>query len=540
MKQKIPFLAQKKLGRYLQSLDSVRFKESDKYMSESQAKIDVFVSLMFGRTITIGEHQFLDSFGLLNNAFDLLKAFQSLTPFDRDQVKHIFPFQLYFRNNYKTLNGLIAEKLGDPKYELSLWNGISSLEEDEMIQRRAEIRKKILDNRFKYEYDNLIPDDDYDAAMKLHAVHDKFEQGEQNQLFTLYGENSVDFTSYNGLLTKGIETICSWSESDLDFQLKRQKEIEKNGYEITRILKPSLISHTLKLINMLKTLTLKGLQDNNRSNIRIGNVIENNKDTLIKFKNFVDDKFIYEGILEIYDSLYNSSIAKASFAHSESVSSARDFSENPYIIAANSLVTMVKNEITDQAEIEGKYFNPPWIQDTNLLADSCILNKKMLLSMPWENVWHAYLDKNWRDSVSNLNNILIKWDNLINNPTTKEQEYVNTENKLNEAYEKHVENISNILKKSGWDFLKEQKNIKLAFTILPEVGSVAAERIASYIIGNVTLDLFWEETLPSILPATIGAGTAVELEYVKESIGRLLSKGYIRKTFARIIDKKDL
>jgi hypothetical protein len=74
----ILFAPSQDLGRYLQSLDSVRFAESDPDACTTHAHVETLVSLLFGQTIPIGEHQFLDSEGFLTSAENLIESLESV------------------------------------------------------------------------------------------------------------------------------------------------------------------------------------------------------------------------------------------------------------------------------------------------------------------------------------------------------------------------------------------------------------------------------------------------------------------------------
>jgi hypothetical protein len=534
MASKIGFIQNKDLGRYLQSLDSVRFIESDPLACRVQAKLEVFTSLMLGRTIPIGEHQFIDSYGLLSNAYHLLKALEDEVPkTDQSAIRHIFPFQLFFRSEYKNIDGLIATKLGDPAYKLSLWHSLSESDNEKMVGYRTAIRQKIEENSFKYEEDDLVPTNDYEAAQMLHKVRDHFMRGERGEISTLYGANLTGYAPYLGLMKDGVDKICSWSVKDLNRQLRLQKRLADSGLYGTELLDPDVKNQALELIRALIKLRKAGLNISNRSHIRIGSLKVNKrgKEETKKPIEIVDNEHKFEGILEIFDSLYNSSIAKACLSHSESVSTARSVHENQYVQAAIALSTMAKNEITDQAELEGEYFNPSWIQDLSFDLGASSKASRLLDSMPWKHVWEAFLDSNWRNSVSNLNQVLLQWDNIINNPSTSEQKYMDITYELDDAYNKHLENVSRIVAQSGWSFVKERKTNRLVIKFLPWAAGVSARGAAKLFLGNVGLDAFWEETLAESAAAAVGGA----IHKIIEPVGRWVTKGYIRKTFARLV-----
>lgn len=533
MNNKIGFIQSMDLGRYLQSLDSVRFLESDFDACKAQAKLEIFTSLMLGRTIPVGEHQFIDSYGLLLNAYGLLEALEGLPPSDRKQIEHIFPFQLYFRSEYKTLDGLIATKLGDPTYKLSLWQSLSEPDNPKMSQARNEIKKRIEEDVFKYEDDDLVPSKDREAAKMLHKVRDHFLRGEREQIFTPHGAKTTGFAPYIGLLEAGISKISSWTKMDLNNQIKYQAKLVDNGIAAAEILEPDLRGAAVEIIKTLIYLKQIGLKTNNRSHVRIGDatVTIRGKEKVMKFREVINNDPVYEAILEIFDSLYNASIAKSCSAHSESVSSARSVTDNDYVRAAMALSTMAKNEITDQADLKGEYFNPPWMHDLRFNLGRSSKVNLLFDSMPWKHVWESYMDTKWRDTVSKLNHVLLKWDNLIDNPTTSEQKYIDITHELDDVYDAHIENVSRILAQSGWNFSKTQKTNQMVIKFLPWAGGLAAKAVAKLVIGQVGLDPFWEETVPD----TIGAAVGLGVNKIIEPTGKWVTKGYIRKTFARLV-----
>lgn len=528
----IQFIQSKNLGRYLYSLDSVRFLESNLDASKAQAKLEVFSSLMLGRTIPVGEHQFIDSYGLLDCAYELLTTLEELPRTERSQIEHIFPFQLFFRKDYKTIDGLVAAKLGDPNYKLSLW---TSLNEAGPILRK-QIKKRIEDGTFKWEEDDLVLPGDKEAARMLHKIRDRFSRGERSQVFTLYGENTVDTAPYIGLLEAGITTICKWSRRHLVSQSRYQSKLVKQGLVTgeVEVLPQDLVDPACELIESLKKLKELGLKIDNRSDIRIGALSQKGRETNKKFKEIVDNDSIYEGILEIFDSLYNTSISKSCQAHSESSSSARSVTHHPHVRAALALSVMAKDEITDQASLEGKYFNPPWKQDYQFNFNEPSKASLLFESMPWKHVWESYFDEKWRASVSNLNLVLAKWDHLMNNPTSSVKEYMDIALELEDAESEHIANISRILAHSGWKFFKEQKTNRNIVGFVPWAAGVTSGAIAKLVISQVGIDPFWEETIPESIAALAGVGTGK----LVEPTGQWITKGYIRKTFARLIEAK--
>lgn len=533
MHKRIDFIENADMGRYLQSLDSVRFLESDFEACSAQAKIEIFTSLMLGRTIPVGEHQFIDSYGLLQNAHAILESLEKLPRSERIGVEHIFPFQLFFRSEYKSLDGLIATKLGDPHYKLSLWQSLGEPDNPKMAEARIEIKKRIEAGSFKYEDDDFVPSGDREAAAMLHKVRNHFLQGEREQIFTLYGNRTSGYAPYVGLLESGIAKICSWTKKDLDSQIRYQAELKDNGIVATDVLEPELKEPATEIIKTLLRLRKLGLIAGNRSHIRIGSaqIRIRGRETLKNFTEIVGNNLLYEAILEIFDTLYNTSIAKACAAHSESVSPARSIVNNIYVRAASALAAMAKNEITEYSELKGSYFNPSWIQGLAFDVGNGSGVNAMLNSMPWDHVWRAYLDSGWRHTLSELNQALSEWDKLVNEPTTSAQKYMDMTYRLDGAYEAHIQNIGRILRDSGWKFAKDGKTNQTVIRFLPWAAGVSAAAMAKLVIGQVGIDPFWEETIPE----SIGVGAGLQVSRVIEPAGKWITAGYIRRTFARMV-----
>ena len=524
----------KSFSRYLQSLDSVRFNESDKEACISQSKFEVFTALLLGLSIPIGEQQFIDSYGFLTNACDILESKKKLPMNERKKIDNIFPFQLVFREEYKTIDGLIAEKLGNPDYKLSLWNALGKSDNEDMVQKRIKIREKIENGNFQFENDELIPHSDIETAKKLNMVRKMFMEGEIGLSTTIYGEKITNYTHYNGLLEKGIKKITSYTEDDLSYQLELQRRRLESGFATYNLLEPNNVDQAIELINILNNLKDLGLGINNRSSIRIG-FIEGNeysKEKIVKFIDYINNEQKYEGILEVFDFLYNSTLAKSCFAHSESISTARNINENKYVEAALAISTMAKNEITDQAQIKGDYFNPPWLQNLNFSINSSQNTKRLIESVPWEKIWEAYIDPDWQNSVTDLNRVVDKWDSLINTPTTSKNEYWDIKHELSDVYDKHIEIISDKIKNECWNFIKDKKSGDYIIEYTPEFVGISAGVASKMIIGQFDMDIFWEATIP-LLSASAARIAAKKLI---NPIGQWITKGYIRKTFARLVD----
>ena len=66
---------------------------------------------------------------------------------------------------------------------------------------------------------------------------------------------------------------------------------------------------------------------------------------------------------------------------------------------------------------------------------------------------------------------------------------------------------------------------------LPFAAALSAKAVAKLVISQVGLDQIWEETISDVIVAAVGGGVSK----VIEPIGQWITKGYIRKTFARLV-----
>ncbi len=151
MDSPISFASSQVLGRYLQSLDSVRFAEADRDASKIHAQVETFISLLFGQTIPIGEHQFLDFEGFLSSAKSLIDSLDSLEDRDHERVIKMFPFRLGIRSMYRNVDDLIAKKLSDVGYKLSGWHRLGQIDDEEMNERRLKIKDRFLAGLYPFE-----------------------------------------------------------------------------------------------------------------------------------------------------------------------------------------------------------------------------------------------------------------------------------------------------------------------------------------------------------------------------------------------------
>ncbi len=526
MESPIPLATNQDLGRYLQSLDSVRFAESDSKACIIQARAELLASLLFGQTVPIGEHQFLDSDGFITSAVDLIRSLNSIdNPKDRRKVESIFPFRVGIRAEFSTIDNLIAKKLGDVNYKLSRWQRL-----DKMHEVRNEIKKKYEKGNFKFEnLFDMVPVEEQEAVEELKLVRDRFRGGEKGQILTLYNKPTVIIAGQIGLLHRGLEEIISWNDSDLHHRVELQEELRKKGYEPKDEFDPDLIKPAVELIERLRALHNAGISFENRSNVR------RNQES----RNVIPESNKFDAILEIYDSLYNTSIAKAVESHSESVSSARNIQDNIYLRAALALTTLAVNRITSrksehtrQSTGLGKF---QWMHNTNFGVLKASKEELVLAQMPWQVVWQAYLDPNWQKSLSRLNNAFVEWDKLMEKPTRSPDEFMGAEHKLDDAISRHTENMTKLLSGSILQLHKDSKTGDIVFDLASTIGPaviIGAEFVMSRLGFTLPAGTYtWTATTIPV----VGMLTKYSFPYSKA----WRTNGRIRKMFQKIYNPTD-
>ncbi|MBU1934455.1 hypothetical protein KKF04_00205 [Patescibacteria group bacterium] len=463
-------------GRYLQSLDSVRFAESDSNALVVQARVELLTSLLFGQTIPIAEHQFLDSNGFIPNAVKLIESLKLIDdPRDRSIVESIFPFRVGIRSELMPIDNFIALKLGDTNYQLSKW---------EKLNKKPEIRLKIKkmheENRFKFNnLYTLLPDQEIEIN-ELKMVRDRFLYGEKDGAFqTFYGTPTIMIAEKVPLLQFGFEEITKLDESLLYNEIEQQQEMVNQGIEPSAYIEPELFFPCIELITLIKELKKANLQFNNRTSIR--------KDTHIS-RAIVPDEKKFGAILEIFDRLYNSAAAEAVQSYSEEVSSARDF-DDIYIQAGTSLAELAISKIPLANNIAvGKTeqeVDLHWEIDTdfNVLHNSKV--KIAMSNIPWEVVWYAYLDEGWKKSLNELNLRFDEVDNLLNHPTDDVDLLISARNHLDDAVSAHIENISRLLKGSIIKMNKDLKTGETFVSVSTDTVSVASTVAATFIVSSM-------------------------------------------------------
>ena len=372
-------------GRYLQALDSVRFAESDSNALVIQARVELFVSLLFGQTVPIGEHQFLDSDGFITNAVNLIESQKTIDdPKDRRKIETIFPFRVGIRAAFSNIDNFIAIKLGDVNYKLSRWGNL-----DEMHGVRNQIKKKHEDGSFEFDdLYNLLPGES-DSIDELRVIRDRFRGGVVGKFHTYYRKSTVMVAPQVPLLSRGLREITRWNEAFLLDEINLTQRLGVNGYEPREMFDPNLINPAIELVEILKSLSNDGISFENRSHVR--------KEEFGARK-IVPEENKFGAILEIYDRLYNSAAANAVGSHSEAVSSARDIQDD-YIKAASLLADLAINEITtsennNTGQTSGVR-DLQWAHNTNFGVLKDTKEELILEKMPWNIIWQAYLDPKW-------------------------------------------------------------------------------------------------------------------------------------------------
>jgi hypothetical protein len=465
-------------GRYLQSLDSVRFAESDSEALYVQARVELLVSLLFGQTIPIGEHQFLDSSGFIPNAVEFIKSLEIVdNPRDRMLVESIFPFRVGIRSVYMPIDNFIATKLGDTGYQLSKWDKLNK-----MPEIRLKIKKLHEENNFTFDdLYTLLPDQEIEIN-ELKLLRDRFLHGEEGGAFhTYYQSPTVMEAQQVPLLSNGLEELCNLDEALLYAEIDEQRKLLDQGIEPNAYIEPELYSACVELIHLLKELKVAGLLLNNRSSIR--------KDAHISRK-IVPDPSKFGAILEIFDRLYNSAAAEAVHAYSEEISSARDF-DDTYIRAGISLAELAISKIPHTDCLGKTYPNSKeefhWTIDTDFSVLHNLKTEISLKKIPWEVVWYAYLDISWKKSLNELNSRLSDFDHLLNHPTDNVDALISAHKYLDDAISTHVENISRLLEGSLIKIHKDSKTGETFVGISTDIVTVASSFAASYVVTNFGL-----------------------------------------------------
>ncbi len=508
-------------GRYLQSLDSVRFSKSELYLDPNalkiHARIEMIIGLLFGQTIPIGEHQFLDSDGFIPNAVELIKSLESIDDQDdRRTVESIFPFRVGIRSELLPIDNFIALKLGDTGYRLSRWEKLNGLPD-----KRKEINR--LHGKGKFEFNDLytiLPDQENDIK-ELEAIRKRFLYGEQGGAFhTLYKTPTIMTAGRVPLLPLGLKELTKLDKSSLDAEIEKQEILINQGIEPSAYIDPVLIPPCIKLIEQLKNLENEGLLFNNRSSIR--------NETEITSK-VISDRKELEPLLEIFDRLYNTAAATATESYSNVVSSARDF-DDINIRAATALAELAISKVPTADFVTGEpeqdaHLN--WEMDT----DFSVLHKSkveaVMKDIPWEVVWHAYLDENWKKSLDNLNSRYGQMDYLLNHPTDNINQIESARCYLDEAISTHIDNISRCLKDSVVKIYQGSKAGQMLVSILTNTGSAAA----TYAIGNT--DITSAVEVGVAVGLIIKLGDPIIKPYIP-NIAAWNTSGQIRRTLKRV------
>lgn len=521
MESPITFSPKQDLGRYLQSLDSVRYAESDSIALRVQARVELFASLLFGQTVPIGEHQFLDSDGFIESAVDLIDSQKSIdNANDRRGVEGIFPFRVGIREAYSTIDNFIAIKLGDVNYKLSRWQSL-----DRKHEVRNEIKRRHEEGRFEFDDLYKMLPAERDAIDELRLVRDRFIGGEEGKFTTLYQTPTVSIAQQVPLLPRGLSEIVKWDEAFLSDQVDLRHKPGVGDIETRELFEPNLMAPAIELLERIRALDNAGVTFDNRSHIRRS---ESNSRAIVPEEN------LFGAILEIYDRLYNSAAAKAVDSHSEGVSSARNVQDD-FIRAASALADLAIRYVTTIWDIKTSKSSdlekPQWVHETDFGAMSETKEELVLSKMPWRIIWEAYLDPDWRRSLSRLNNAFLKWDSLIETPTWNPAEIMGVEHELDDAISRHVDNMTKLLSGSILQMHRESKTGKIVFDIVSTVGPAAAIG-AQYVMNK--LGIIGPPTPEFALAAAAIPAVGLSAKYTFPKAGAWRTSGQIRRMFREI------
>jgi len=521
MDSPITFSPKQDLGRYLQSLDSVRFAESDSNALIVQARVELFASLLFGQTVPIGEHQLLDSDGFITNAVDLIDSLKSIdNAKERRRVEGIFPFRVGIRAAYSTIDNFVAIKLGDVNYKLSRWQSL-----DENNEIRNLIKKRHNEGQFQFDdlYEMLPAESD--AIDELRLVRDRFIGGEAGEFTTLYQTPTVSIAPQVPLLPRGLREIVKWDEAFLSDQVDLRHKLGISDLEIREVFDPDLMAPAIELIERIRALDNAGVSFDNRSHIRKS---ESGSRVVVP----EEDKF--GAILEIYDRLYNSAVAKAVGSHSEGVSSARNVQDD-LIKAASALADLAIRHVTTIWDINtsksSELEKPQWVHETDFGVMSDTKEELVLAKIPWRIIWEAYLDPDWRGSLSRMNNAFLNWDRLIETPTTSPAEMMSVEHELDDAISDHVENMRKLLSGAILQMHTESKTGDIVFDIVSTVVPLAAigARYVMNTLGIIGLSTAAYDLIGVAIPAV-----GLSMKYTLPHAMAWRTSGQIRRMFQEI------
>ena len=108
----------------------------------------------------------------------------------------------------------------------------------------------------------------------------------------------------------------------------------------------------------------------------------------------------------------------------------------------------------------------------------------------------------------------------------------NPKGKSSRNRHKLLKRISDKIKNECWNFIKDKKSGDYLIEYTPELIGISVGVASKMIIGKFNLDVFWEETIPLLSASAAKIAT----KKLINPIGQWITKGYIRKTFERLVD----
>jgi hypothetical protein len=506
-------------------VDSVRFRETNATDSMVIAKVEIFLSLMFGQTLALGDHQFLDSEGFLVVCHEFNRSYELLEEKDRTRMRNVFPFRLGLRSNWTTVDGFIADKLGDPGYKLSRWTGIGNHQNPDMTGVRKQIKNKILEGTFQFEDDPLVPDEDKDAAKELRIARRYFALGQQGQIETPFGNPVVINTDQTQILPNYLTLLADMEEKEIEIPVKINEELKRVGVEVDGFFTKQTLDASIQLITALKELKGEGISFENRSNVRLNP----------QARAAINNDEIYDGILELYDSFYNTSSATSGGAHSAVASVARNI-ENTFVKAAEDLATYAKQICSgrtskpDFAPTEKSNFAfPLWSQDLRFDLLRGTQEEETLAQIPWDVVWTAFLDPNWQTSVQSLNKSLSDWDKLLKTPSKDARNTDNAIQALRGAISNHTGLVASLIKDPAWK-IESKTDGSYSIDYVSKLAGKAANLLARTIYGGLTRDL------ASPTPEMMGETADFVVEVGTNKLQKLMHRRKIQGRYHKVLE----
>jgi len=367
--------------RYLDSLDSARFRESKNFLDENllHAYGDIFIALLQGEGIVVTENQLMDSQGFIKVASKLIEAASETKRFDLLNLA----VALYDENSTFNATANKFGKIGtdglkhEDRFVLSAW---PKLDEDYT-------RRLLWADKFRAK--ERIPDhsecikhpEEYELAQMLYTVLDYFDSNHG-----IYRKRSAgQATPIRIRELQQIATIPSSTKPWL-FDGLNPKDIQVSE----------------GIIKILLRLEQNGIRLSERSEIITALTDDDDKPRKEYFFDVDNAEEIKEAVLLTVDKIYNHSLGVASHAHLISNTDKID-PHKEYLSTANSLAMF--SILTHRKEKEFLLEFPNGLIAKNDFNWNKLIQKKEQMfflyeQLNWDIFFKSMIDGKWRDSLS--------------------------------------------------------------------------------------------------------------------------------------------